>query len=87
MLETLSQEIDKKLFKLNNGNYDGLGRHKKFILLCGLMDPFINDLSVKYITEEYMKVSINGGYKRRFDEIWVIWESEDKTKYKIFRLE
>ncbi len=86
-VETLRREIEKKIEKLNNGNYDGLGIHNKFILLCGLMDPYIKGSSIDSILREYEKVSHSKKYQRSFNEIWIIWESEDKTKYNIFRLE
>lgn len=78
----LNLEIQKKIEKLNAGNYSGF--NGKIILLCDLLSPLIETKEVIAYRKKYE--SIKGSLKS-FDEIWTIWHVENSTESAILQLE
>ncbi len=83
-LDNLQNEVGKKLYKLSNGNYNGVS--DKIILLCNLQSPLLESKDVERYIEEHNPFRNDGFFDRYFEEIWVTWRDVD-GEWKIKRLE
>ena len=84
-LENLVSEIGKKLYKLEEGNYDGFSG--KIILVCNLSSPLIDDDEIEKYISTYNSFRKDGYFDRYFYEIWLLWQSNGNTSVKIKLLE
>ena len=84
-LSDLSPTIGNKLYKLNNGNYNGFSG--KLLLVCHLQSPLITDKEVELYLKEYSTFRGDDAFEKYFDEIWISWKSDNKSGWKISKLE
>ncbi|MBI4973323.1 hypothetical protein HZC27_01805 [Candidatus Roizmanbacteria bacterium] len=83
-LKNLENEIGKKLQKLNLGNYNGFSG--KLILVCNLLSPLIDSEEVEQYIKNYVPFRSDGHFDKYFYEIWISWQPNGETNWKIKKL-
>jgi len=84
-LENLGNEIGKKLQKLSLGNYSGF--HGKLILVCTLLSPLIDSDEVEQYIKNYAPFRNDRYFDKYFYEVWISWQPNGDTNWKIKKLE
>lgn len=84
-IDNLTEEIGKKLEKLNAGNYQNA--LSRIFLVCNLQSPLIEDTEVENYVSEHTPFRIDRFFDNYFDQIWISWRSACSGKWRIKRLE
>ena len=84
-LENLENEIGKKLNKLGIGNYDNVSG--PILLVCNLQSPLIEDKEVENYILEYYSFRRDGNFEKYFDQIWILWQPQSNSEWRIKKLE